>query len=163
MSGGGRLHWTRGPAIPAALRGLLHHRGEERTMTCHDVQERLSDFVEGEISPEEHHRIESHMAGCTACFSEARALGQMLQLMHQECGRREPVLDIWAELAPRVEEVMAEQRLGALERLRRRGIRFWNNVAAGAILFTHALAMNTEARLNRYLLADPFHLHGEEA
>jgi anti-sigma factor RsiW len=146
----------------SALRGLLR-RGEESTMTCHDVEIRVSDYVDGEMTPEEGHVFEQHLAGCAECLAYARSFRQMLGLIHHDCVRREPVLDIWAELEPKVDAVMAEQRLSPLERLRRRAGCFWNNVAAGGILFTHALAMNTEARMDRYLLADPFRLHGEEA
>jgi hypothetical protein len=86
-----------------------------------------------------------------------RQMKMMLDLFKDRCVRREPSLDLWAELAPKVEQVMAEERLGVLDRFRLRGSRFCNNVAAGAILFTSALAMNTEARLRKYLISDPFH------
>lgn len=132
-------------------------------MTCHGVREVLSDHLEGTLPPSESAAVGAHLAGCSECTREARQLEAMLRLLHRDCIRREPVLDIWAELAPKVEQVMAEERLGVWGRLRLRSGRFWNNVAAGAILFTHALAMNTESRMHKYLLMDPFHLHSEEA
>ena len=169
----GGLHFSHGvpisESVSSVLRGLLHpHRGErqrggEGTMMCSQVQQTLSDYLEGSLSSPEQEQVAAHLTTCGECAHEARQMEMMLRLFREDCVRREPVLDIWAELAPKVEQVMAEERLGVLDRFRLRSVRFWNNVAAGAILFTQALAMNTEARLHKYLLMDPFHLHGEEA
>jgi anti-sigma factor RsiW len=126
-------------------------------MTCQHAQESLSGFLEESLSSPEQARVEAHVANCAECARELREMKMMLDLFKDRCVRREPALDLWAELAPKVEQVMAEERLGFLDRMRLRGSRFCNNVAAGAILFTSALAMNTEARLRKYLLSDPFH------
>jgi hypothetical protein len=126
-------------------------------MTCQHAQESLSGYLEEGLSPSERGRLESHVAGCSECARELREMKMMLDLFKDRCVRREPSLDLWAEMAPKVEQVMAEERLGVLNRFRLRGSRFCNNVAEGAILFTSALAMNTEARLRKYLLSDRFH------
>ena len=127
------------------------------TMTCHHAQESLSGYLEEGLAPSQKIQIENHLAGCASCRRELRQIEMMLDLLKDRCVRREPTLDLWAEIAPKVEQVIAEERLHFLDRARLRGSRFCNNVAAGAILFTSALAMNTEARLRKYLLTDPFH------
>ena len=127
------------------------------TMSCQHAQESFSGYLEDGLSSAEQARLEAHVANCADCARELREMKLMLDLFKDRCVRREPSLDLWAEMAPKVEQVMAEERLGVLDRLRLRGSRFCNNVAAGAILFTSALAMNTEARLRKYLLTDPFH------
>ncbi len=127
------------------------------TMTCHRALESLSGYLEEGLPSSQQTQIENHLAGCASCTRELREMQMMLNLFKERCIRREPSLDLWAEISPKVEQVMAEERLGFLDRIRLRGSRFCNNVAAGAILFTSALAMNTEARLRKYLLTDPFH------
>ena len=91
-------------------------------------------------------------------------MSAMLTLLHERIPHREPVLDMWAELAPKIEAIHAEERLGVMERAKLRMGRFLNNVAVGAILFTQALAINTAAHMQKYLLTDPFQaVAGEEA
>ncbi|MES2459536.1 MAG: zf-HC2 domain-containing protein [Armatimonadota bacterium] len=152
MSGGLNFGHKRVVPETASLRG-----GAPGTMTCHHAQELLSGYLEESLSSSERERVETHVVNCAECARELREMKVMLSLFKDQCVRREPALDLWAELAPKVEQVMMEERLGVMDRLRLRGSRFCNNVAAGAILFTSALAMNTEARLRKYLLSDPFH------
>ena len=128
-----------------------------RTASCRQATDMLSDYVEGSLDPQERSEIAAHFADCPDCAREAQALQMMLGVLRERVPRREPVLDIYAELAPKVREIVAEQRLGFWARFRLNTHRLLNNVAAGAILFTHALAFNTERRLNKYLLSDPFH------
>ena len=109
----------------------------QKSMICGAVQEGLSEYLE-----------------------EERTLAALLNVLHR-LPAREPVLDIWRELEPKVEAVLAEERLGMGARLQVRVGRFLSNLAAGSILFTQALAMNTEARMRKYLIQDPF-LAGEE-
>lgn len=124
--------------------------------TCHRVQERFSDLLEGTLSCAEEAEVQAHLAHCTDCSCELHEMQYLMNLLRENCVRREPALDLWAEMAPKVEQVMAEQRLGFAERVRLRLSRTANSIAAGAILFTSVLAMNTEARLRKYLLTDPF-------
>ena len=152
MSGG--LYFGHKGTVPETAPSRSEAPG---TMMCHHAQESLSGYLEEGLSPSEQARVEAHLAGCPACAREMSEMKMMLDLFKDRCVRREPSLDLWAELAPKVDQVMAEERLGFLDRLRLRGSCFCNNVAAGAILFTSALAMNTEARLRKYLLSDPFH------
>jgi predicted anti-sigma-YlaC factor YlaD len=152
MSGG--LHFGHKGVVPET--GSLRNEAPG-TMTCHHALESLSGYLEETVPPSEQAKMEAHLATCPSCARELHEMKMMLALFKDQCVRREPALDLWAELAPKVDLVMAEERLGFMDRLRLRGSRFCNNVAAGAILFTSALAMNTEARLRKYLISDPFH------
>lgn len=126
-------------------------------MKCKLAQEALSDFLEGGLDPPRHQEIADHLLSCDRCAREERELAQMMRVVRERVGRREPVLDLWAEFVPKLAAVRAEERLGLAARLQLRAGRFFHNVAYGAILFTQALAMNTAERMQKYLLADPFH------
>ena len=72
---------------------------------------------------------------------------------------REPSLDLWREFAPRMAEFEAEmaatRTVGLWRRMRYNGHQLLSQFSAGLILWTHALATRTHARLERYLLHDP--------
>jgi anti-sigma factor RsiW len=140
-----------------------NNSGNPHTTTCSRTRESLSDFLEGGLPPPDRRVIEEHLAGCEGCAREEQEMAAMLSLLHERVPHREPSIDIWAELAPKVAAFQAEERLGVGERVRLRTLRFLGSVAAGAIMFTHALAVNTEAHMRKYLTADPFRLAvGEE-
>ena len=135
---------------------------ETGTMECSNTQELLSEYVEGSLDNKQRVVVAEHIATCPGCAREIRALETMLDFLHQSVPRREPVLNIWQELEPQVREVVAEQRLGFFPRLKLRVNRLLNNIALGAILFTQAVAFNTERRLQKYVISDPFQIAGEE-
>jgi hypothetical protein len=126
------------------------------TTGCRHVQDLLSDYVEGNLDGQRRLAVSAHLVNCPGCTREVRALETMLDFLHEKLPRREPVLDIWHELHPKVQEVIAEQRLGFFPRLKLRVSRLMNNIAVGAIWFTQALAYNTQRRMQKYLIADPF-------
>ena len=125
-------------------------------MRCKHVQETLSDYLEGGLPPPTQQEVAEHLEECAQCAREERRMAMMLDLLHEKAVRHEPKLDLWAEFAPQMAAVRAEERLGLVARVRLRIGRFWGNVAYGAILFTQALAVNTAARMQKYLLVDPF-------
>jgi len=131
------------------------------TNVCAHVQEELSDYLEGSLTASRQAAVASHLQSCAACSQEARFLTSMLSVLRQ-LPPREPVLEIWSELEPKVAAIVAEERMGFLQRMQHRIIRILSNFAAGSILFTQAVAVNTEARMRKYLIQDPF-LAGEEA
>ena len=132
------------------------------TTPCQHVQTALSEFLEGGLPPPQRQSIEEHLKGCATCAREARELSALLRLFREKVPPREPVLDIWAELGPKVAAHMAEERMSLPDRLRLRANRFLNNVASGAIMFTQALAHNTESHLRKYIITDPLQLVEEE-
>ena len=130
-------------------------------MRCEHVQETLSNYLEGGLDPPKHRAVAEHLATCAECAREEREMARTLRVLHEYVPRHEPVLDLWAEFAPKMAQVRAEERLSFPARLRLRFVSLWGNVALGAILFTQALAHNTAARMQKYLLTDPFR-DGEE-
>lgn len=129
-------------------------------MNCRHVQDSLSEYLEGAVPPPERQAITEHLMTCIRCAQEERSLAVALETLHA-IPPREPVLDIWSEMAPKIAAIQAEERLGLGARLQLRLGRFLASFAEGTILFTQALAVNTEARMRRYLLHDPF-VPGEE-
>ena len=125
-------------------------------MKCKHVREALSDHLEGGLPPPERHTLAEHLEDCADCAREEREMAAMLSVLRERVPRHEPVLDLWAEFAPKMAAVRAEEKLGVLARFHLRINRFWGNVAYGAILFTQAVALNTSVRMQKYLLADPF-------
>lgn len=132
------------------------------TKMCQQVRDALSDYLEGGLPPPERQSVQAHLSECESCAQEERQLVAMLQFVRERIPAREPTLDIWVELEPKVAAYMAEERMTLLQRIQIRLGRFLSSVAAGAILFTQALAMNTEAKLQKYLITDPYTLADEE-
>ncbi|MBC8142163.1 MAG: zf-HC2 domain-containing protein [Armatimonadetes bacterium] len=141
---------------------LTSPRHNQEATPCQDAQDLLSEYVEGSLDNKRRNEVAAHVASCPACAREAKALETMLDFLHGKVVRREPVLDIWHELAPKVQEVVAENRLGFFARLKLRVGRLLNNVALGAIWYTQAVAFNTERRLQKYVTTDPFAATGQE-
>lgn len=133
----------------------------QKNSYCAQVQEDLSDYLEGTLPSGRSEAIEAHLQSCALCAAEERSFASLLSVLHS-LPQREPVLDLWAELSPRVDEVRAEMRMGVFGRMRLRAGRIVSNFAAGTILFTRALAVNTESSMRKYLVNDPF-FNGEEA
>ncbi|HVK04342.1 MAG TPA: zf-HC2 domain-containing protein [Armatimonadaceae bacterium] len=125
-------------------------------VTCQQTREALSDYLEGGLDPPDHAALAAHIEQCAGCTREARELSALLSLIHERVPPLEPAVDLWAEMQPKIQHVLAEERLTVLGRLRLRGERLMNNVAMGMILFTQVLAINTQSHMQKYLLADPF-------
>jgi anti-sigma factor RsiW len=129
---------------------------DKNTMRCQVVREALSEYVEGGLPVPLRQSVAAHLAGCAHCADEERQMAAMFKFLHNTLPKREPVLDMWTELAPKIAAIQAEEHLSIAARLKLRTGKFLGTVAAGAILFTQALAINTEARMRKYLLSDPF-------
>ncbi len=125
-------------------------------MRCEHVREALSNYLEGGLPPPERHAVAEHLGECADCAGQERGVAAMLSLLHERVPRHEPVLDLWAEFAPKMAAVRAEEKMRVFPRFKLRLSRFWGNVAYGAILFTQAVALNTAARMQKFLLVDPF-------
>jgi hypothetical protein len=128
------------------------------------VLERLSDYVEGNLSSSEQeaiaHYLERDTPEAKAAAQEANDLARMLTVLHNRVPRREPTLDIWQEFNPKMQHYLQEEKMSVADRVKLRAGRFLSNVAAGTILFTQAVAVNTESKMKKYLVEDPF--DGEE-
>ena len=123
--------------------------------------ESLSDYLEGALSAQQERQLTQARAEDAPLDREVRQLQQLLRTLH-ELPAREPVIDVWPELAPKLALAQAEERLGVFARSQLRVARFLSNFASGTILFTQAVAMNTESKMRKYVLHDTLIL-GEES
>jgi anti-sigma factor RsiW len=123
-------------------------------MSRQRAEEHLSEYLEGDLAPPEREALERELAKDPGLAREKRELEKTLLLL-RSLPRREPLLDIWMELSPKVAQVREEEKLNLADRVRRRGTRFLASFAEGAILWTQALAINTEARMGKYVRNHP--------
>lgn len=122
--------------------------------------ETLPDYVDGTLSSEQRSEFERLLDQDPVLAREAQELSRLLEVLHQ-LPQREPVIDVWPELEPRLAQFQAEERMGLFARWRFRGARFLSNVASGAILFTQAVALNTENQMRKYVMPDSVASGGE--
>jgi anti-sigma factor RsiW len=59
---------------PQEIAGHRHDPG------CRQIFEALSEYLDGELSPEECRHLESHMAGCAPCIEFLETLKRSIQL-----------------------------------------------------------------------------------
>lgn len=52
-------------------------------MKCGSMLDRLSEYLDGELSPELTREIETHMADCDCCSSFIRSLKASMDAVHQ--------------------------------------------------------------------------------
>jgi anti-sigma factor (TIGR02949 family) len=71
-----------------------HHAHEGMSMTCRELFERLSEYVDGELSQELCQEIRKHMDGCNPCVNFAKTLKTTAELC-----RRLPSQSIPPEVA----------------------------------------------------------------
>ncbi|NIM04727.1 MAG: hypothetical protein GTO55_02205 [Armatimonadetes bacterium] len=73
-------------------------------MKCEDVRERLVDYLDGEISPEERAEIGAHVKACADCAKEAKELSCAEEALHT-LKKVETAPDLIADLHRRLEGV----------------------------------------------------------
>ena len=122
--------------------------------------ETLPDYLDGALSSEKLREFERLLQNDTVLAKETQELGELLQVLHK-LPAREPVIDVWPELEPKLVQFQLEERMGVFARWRFRGARFLSNFASGAILFTQAVALNTESQMRKYVMADSLASGGE--
>ena len=66
---------------------------------CHEFQDQLTDYLYGDLPEQERIALESHLAHCSLCAREVRAVRQTLQLLEAE-----PELPIPTDVAARFEQ-----------------------------------------------------------
>lgn len=101
-------------------------------MTCSEVTERLSEFLEGDLSSREQEEVAAHLASCAACRRERDELEELIRQAAELPEEVPPRRDLWPgireRLAPRVETTRASNRHAAAAR------RWWPVLAAAAVL-----------------------------
>ena len=53
--------------MPDLLARLFRRRGGDPGLSCREMVELVTDYLEGALSPEQHARFQSHIAGCDGC------------------------------------------------------------------------------------------------
>jgi anti-sigma factor RsiW len=79
-----------------------HDHSHEMSMTCRELFERLSEYVDGELSQEICEEIRRHMEGCDPCVAFAKTLKTTADLC-----RRLPSRPIPPEVAADLRSVLA--------------------------------------------------------
>ena len=79
-----------------------HHHKHEMSMTCRELFERLSEFVDGELSQEICEEIRRHMEGCDPCVAFAKTLKTTAEMC-----RRLPSRPIPPEVAADLHTLLA--------------------------------------------------------
>lgn len=123
-------------------------------MNAETARELYSDYLEGTLDPNTKREMERFLAETPLAQKELVEFEKMLSLMHR-LPPREPSLDLWREFAPHMAEWQKERKLGWREKMATGWMRTLSQISTGLILWTHAVADRTHARLERYLLNDP--------
>lgn len=72
-------------------------------MNCIITQHQLSNFLDGELSPERAAEVQQHLDGCESCSRELAAFGQLGELARLQVAPPSPLLD-WEMLAKRLDQ-----------------------------------------------------------
>jgi anti-sigma factor RsiW len=87
--------------------------------------DKLSDYLDGELSAEEHGAVAAHLRSCAACTAVLNDLKRVVARA-QEAGHavaRPPQADLWAGIAARIEPARAFARAGSVAPFARRAQR----------------------------------------
>jgi hypothetical protein len=71
--------------------------------------DRLSEYLDGELSPEEQTAVENHLRGCAACTEVLNDLKRVV-VRAQRLESRPPRTDLWPAVAGRIEHVRQPRR-----------------------------------------------------
>ncbi len=71
-------------------------------MNCHDLDDRLDDYVDGELPEGEFQEMELHLASCAACRSAERGLRRVLAEARALPREMKPARDLWPGIAERL-------------------------------------------------------------
>ena len=52
----------------------------EQTLTCHEVIELLSNYIEGVLSADDHRRVDDHLALCDGCATYLDQMREAIRL-----------------------------------------------------------------------------------
>jgi len=72
-------------------------------MTCHELDARLDDWMDGALAGAEARDVEWHLASCSACRERERALRQLLAHAAALPRSLAPARDLWPGIARRIE------------------------------------------------------------
>ena len=102
---------------------------------CHEIQERLSAFIDGDLDPAEQAEVRAHVESCRACRGLAQDLTRLRDAAGALGGVRPPD-HVWLEIAGQIRlSETREPRLVAPVRLRPALVQ-WIGLAAALVVIT---------------------------
>jgi Putative zinc-finger len=72
-------------------------------MTCHELDERLDDFVDGRLGGQESAEVQAHLASCASCRERAQQLRRLLAHAAALPRGVAPPQDLWPGILERIE------------------------------------------------------------
>ena len=64
--------------------------GNPHELDCGEALAHLYEFIDGEIGPEDHHRIAEHLDECGPCLEEFDIERIVKAIVHRSCGEHAP-------------------------------------------------------------------------
>lgn len=75
----------------------MAHDREVAGLRCSQVLERLSDYLDGDLTPEEVGQVEAHLRGCDWCERFGARMGGVVARLRSELAEAEPAADVVTE------------------------------------------------------------------
>src|SRR5713226_9809414 len=75
-------------------------------MNCEEYQDLLSDFLDGSLAPEDHHRVEAHLNACGVCAEARSDLDAIVVFCRENRGEYETVPNeraLWLRISNTIE------------------------------------------------------------
>jgi anti-sigma factor RsiW len=69
--------------MPDLLTRLFRRGSGDRGLSCQEMVELVTDYLEGALSPADRARFEAHISGCEGCTMYLRQMREMLDLLGQ--------------------------------------------------------------------------------
>lgn len=102
-------------------------------MKCEACQSLLIDHVHGELSPDEHHDVARHLAGCSSCALESCRLRADLEGLVDAYADEAPRPEVARALRARVEAVVSRPWWHGPLTVLTRPVPFYGAMAAAAV------------------------------
>jgi anti-sigma factor RsiW len=67
--------------MPDLLTRLFRRRGGDPGLSCQEMVELVTDYLEGALSPADRARFDAHISGCEGCTMYLRQMREMLELL----------------------------------------------------------------------------------
>ena len=67
--------------MPDLLNRLLRRRSPDEGLSCRELVELVSDYLEGALPARDHARFEAHVAGCVNCAAYLRQMRETVALL----------------------------------------------------------------------------------
>jgi len=116
-----------------------------------EVRSLFSEYLEGMLSPEVRDEVQAFLSDNPSLAAELIQYERTLAILHR-LPAREPVIDMWAAIAPAAQEYKSEFRLTLKDKIHHKWHSFVATLSEGVILYTHTVASRAQARLGRHLL-----------